>query len=479
MLDSVRKEKTMDPRKIYEQSLESEEVERYLNGLSSDEERQEFFVRSSIMARNKKEHLEAKGRKNWSAEDQNQNRNVNANENLLYDFAHDFCGGDGTNLDINTFGQRLKIAYKIQYKAALELGRKQKKIENELLEHDPLEEHAFEKAAYYASNTPEYQYAVGTSDYIFGQYELTNIGKIYEKVTGKKWEIFQSECNKAALDELKENLSDVDRKNLDVGMDLASREPEIFRNHKPQDFGLNKRDLNELNKDAAVELYDRLYEPDNQKDIETALGKFNTQRSRVFGRNDDGTSKETKEHKELREATKKLLDMKKDFDLKKGGWNKEEYRIKLNSLGAQAKKVGELADDYIGKRDGFLKTFAGRDRLNGAKDIKKEAGKITDWVKTSLDNQKVRDEEKRKNISFDFTDKAENAKKGNNKADDEEIKAGGGEVIATNEKELKEKLGINKDKNTENVRKSQVNGIQNEEVKGKEVQKGVKPMHLN
>ena len=450
----------MDPRKLYEQLLEEEEIERYINGLPNDEERQEFFVRSSIMARNKKDNLEAKGRKNWSAEDQNQNRNVNANENLLFDFAHDFCCGDGTNLDINTFGQRLKMAYKLQYKAALELGRKQKEIENELLDHNPLEEHAFEKAAYYASNSPEYQYAVGTSDYILGHYEVTDIDKIYEQVTGKKWEIFKSECNKAALDELKENLSDVDRKNLDVGIDLASREPEVFRNNKPQDFGINKGDLDDLNKNAAVELYDRLYEPDNQKDIETALGKFNTQRSRVFGRNNDGTSKETKEHEKLREATKKFLDMKKDFDLNKSRWDKGEYWIKLNSLGAQAKKVGEIADDYIEKKDGFFKTFAGRDRLNGAKDIKNEAGKVADWVKASLDNKKALDEERMAKRSLDNTGKTENVYK----EDD-------GKVKVTNSKNLKEKLGMNKKESTENVRKSQANGVKKEEVKDKEQQK--------
>ncbi len=111
--------------------------------------------------------------------------------------------------------------------------------------------------------------------------------------------------------------------------------------------------------------------PDGSK-IDTALTKFDTKRSFIFGGWGQEHGKETQEHKDLREAAEALIRGKQELndinDKTSPIWEQ-----KAREVMQLTEDVRNLSDVYIGKKDASPTSPAGKERLQGAKDLAKEA----------------------------------------------------------------------------------------------------------
>ena len=138
----------------------------------------------------------------------------------------------------------------------------------------------------------------------------------------------------------------------------------------------------------SLKLQGQMREANGVYHMQEALNRFNTRRSSFFKLNPFNNSTEigaeSDEHKLLREKTQQLLAYKSlssHFD-KEANYN--QWRASLETMQHLAKETYELAKAYVDKRGPGQETPAGRERYEGAVQIRDEAIKMFMDYKTQF-----------------------------------------------------------------------------------------------
>ena len=138
----------------------------------------------------------------------------------------------------------------------------------------------------------------------------------------------------------------------------------------------------------SLKLQGQMREANGVYHMQEALNRFNTRRSSFFKLNPFNNSTEigaeSDEHKLLREKTQQLLAYKSlssHFD-KETDYN--QWRASLETMQHLAKETYELAKAYVDKRGPGQETSAGRERYEGAVQIRDEAIKMFMDYKTQF-----------------------------------------------------------------------------------------------
>ncbi len=130
--------------------------------------------------------------------------------------------------------------------------------------------------------------------------------------------------------------------------------------------------------------------PDGKK-IDAALAKFDTQRSKIFGGWGQAHGKETQEHKDLREAAEELVRAKEELNNIKDK-SSVEWIEKASEVMRLTGNVKDLSETYVGKKNSIVVSPAGRDRLQGAKDLAAEADAYRITLRKQIDaNRRYKD----------------------------------------------------------------------------------------
>ena len=295
---------------------------------------------------------------------------------------------DGQDVfDIDKCRTNLKAIYKKKYEIALKLGKKQKQHEEILIEDDEVDPKvSIATASHYAlSDIEGAENFAWDSCYagLFYSYDPKYTDLVPDNVN---WNELVSSCEKEAKNEVKQGLSEKDKIAFEKGVELSQKEPASITG----DYSIDKLNIDvqsvEETRDASYQLY---YERNadfgfKNMDFIESLDKFNTQRARIFGRDEKNISKETQEHKELREAAEDLKVAKQYMD-KMGQYLKEsdpeQYVKYLNALTEKANTLSECADAYMAKKKAIIFTPAGNARYAGARELKDHAARILNDVR--------------------------------------------------------------------------------------------------
>ena len=178
------------------------------------------------------------------------------------------------------------------------------------------------------------------------------------------------------LKALKDLKTEADKAGNAALSEWADNSINYYGNHMK---GAEKRGI--LNDEPLAAQRGAVHCPDGSK-IDTALKKFDTQRSFIFGGWGKEHGKETEEHKELREAAEALQRGKQELNAIKDK-SSEQWTQKATEVMQLTESVKTLSGTYVEKKGDSALSFAGRDRLKGAKDLANEA----EYYRISLKKQ--------------------------------------------------------------------------------------------
>jgi len=158
--------------------------------------------------------------------------------------------------------------------------------------------------------------------------------------------------------------------------------------------------------DAGRNIYGQTLEISRKGEnrLDSELTKFNTKRSIIFGKGEEGRGKESPEHKKLREEAETLQNMRDDL-LNSGKYKTiEEWNDQARKVVEQAEKVMTAGKDYLDKKGYSANTPAGFDRMMGAIGIRREASLLGQSILKSveLNIQDMKNEEILKTLDEDI-----------------------------------------------------------------------------
>lgn len=312
-------------------------------------------------------------------------------------------------IDIELAEQRMRLAYQKNFDSILKVGRVMQSLadKNPNFKDDKV-------VAHYALCSKEAQYSEGmTGNFLRPALDASrDLNKECKKKYGYEWYERATDIEKEELEKFRAGLNAEDRKKFEKSYELLKKKPSIYNGeYSTKSLGLDPKITAAYDSKFKKELYEELGDLKYRNNgINNALNKFNTQRSRVFGRDENGKSRETTEHKTLRELAEKLIKQKERLD-KMGpiadAKHNGEYLKMLDEIKTTTEKIKIAGEEYVEKRKGILKTPAGNKRLQGARDIMEEAARISNEVDIEMDRVLANPKNNKSTLSEQIVDAIE------------------------------------------------------------------------
>jgi len=159
----------------------------------------------------------------------------------------------------------------------------------------------------------------------------------------------------------------------DNGVKIQGLNPDVLKGKDKSVVGEKK--LETLENLEVARLLDGVDLSFRYNDLTNALSKFNTRRSSFFSlfqNVDPAQGKESPEHKQLREASEKLIKARAEYERSRNAtfYTEEEKEAIKKNLYAKANTVISLTNTYENAKHNNANTPAGGNRLEGARDLR-------------------------------------------------------------------------------------------------------------
>ncbi|MBE5860741.1 MAG: hypothetical protein E7301_11555 [Butyrivibrio sp.] len=159
----------------------------------------------------------------------------------------------------------------------------------------------------------------------------------------------------------------------DNGVTIQGLNPDVLKGKDKSVVGEKK--LETLENLEVARLLDGVDLSFRYNDLTNALSKFNTRRSSFFSlfqNVDAAQGKESPEHKQLREASEKLIEARAEYERSKNAtfYTEEEKEALKKNLYDKANIVISLTNTYENAKHNNANTPAGGNRLEGARDLR-------------------------------------------------------------------------------------------------------------